>query len=186
MEISLELNADSEDLLLNTPVTFIDTAGCGYEEKLNPESVSTSNHDEAALLMRHLKMLLAAFYKESPDKPLSVGIISPYKEQVEYLEELKSEDEELNAFPARISIKTVDGFQGQERDAIYISLVRSNDKKEIGFLSDIRRMNVAITRAKKKLVIIGDSSTLANHPFYKDFIDYAERINAYASAWEFM
>ncbi len=180
------LNADSEDLLLNTPVAFIDTAGCGYEEKLNPESVSTSNHDEAALLLRHLKMLLAVFYKESPDKPLSVGIISPYKEQVEYLEELKSEDEELNAFPARISIKTVDGFQGQERDVIYISLVRSNDKKEIGFLSDIRRMNVAITRAKKKLVIIGDSSTLANHPFYKDFIDYAERINAYASAWEFM
>lgn len=180
------LNAASEDLLLNTAVTFIDTAGCGYEEKLNPESVSTSNPDEAALLMRHLKILLGAYYQSLPDKPLSVGIISPYKEQVEYLEELKSEDEDLNAFPARISIKTVDGFQGQERDIIYISLVRSNDKKDIGFLSDIRRMNVAITRAKKKLVIIGDSSTLANHPFYKDFIEYAESINDYTSAWEFM
>ena len=85
----------------------------------------------------------------------------------------------------RIVVKTVDGFQGQERDVIYISLVRSNDTKEIGFLSDIRRMNVALTRAKSKLVVIGDSSTLANHPFYKSFIDYIEEIQAYVSAWEY-
>lgn len=181
------LNESSDDALLNTPVTFIDTAGCSYEEKLNPESVSTSNPDEAALLLRHLKMLLNAFYTSQKNTShLTIGIISPYKEQVEYIEQLKADDEELASFPARISIKTIDGFQGQERDVIYISLVRSNENKEIGFLNDTRRMNVALTRAKKKLVVIGDSSTLANHPFYKDFIDYAESINAYVSAWEFV
>jgi superfamily I DNA and/or RNA helicase len=83
-------------------------------------------------------------------------------------------------------VKTIDGFQGQEKNIIYISLVRSNDKKEIGFLSDIRRMNVALTRAKEKLVVIGDSATLANHPFYKEFISYTEDIGAYTSAWEFV
>ena len=85
-----------------------------------------------------------------------------------------------------ISVKTIDGFQGQERDVIYISLVRSNDNQEIGFLSDTRRMNVALTRAKKKLVVIGDSSTFGNHPFYKSFLDYVEKIGAYKSAWEFI
>ena len=87
--------------------------------------------------------------------------------------------------PAKIVVKTVDGFQGQERDIIYISLVRSNDTKEIGFLNDIRRMNVALTRARQRLVVIGDSATLANHPFYKSFIEYAESMDAYQSAWEF-
>ncbi|MEP7264887.1 MAG: C-terminal helicase domain-containing protein, partial [Bacteroidota bacterium] len=147
----------------------------------------TSNPDEAALLFRHLKMLLTAFYNSNNENSsLTVGIISPYKQQVEYLEQLKGDDEEFTAFPARISIKTIDGFQGQERDIIYISLVRSNENKEIGFLNDIRRMNVALTRAKKKLVVIGDSSTLANHPFYKSFIEYTESIDAYVSAWEFV
>jgi len=80
----------------------------------------------------------------------------------------------------------VDGFQGQERDIIAISLVRSNEKGEIGFLSDTRRMNVALTRAKKKLIVVGDSATLANHRFYKQFLSYTERIDAYKSAWEFM
>ena len=81
---------------------------------------------------------------------------------------------------------TVDSFQGQERDIIYISLVRSNEMGEIGFLSDIRRMNVAMTRARKKLVIVGDSATLSQHPFYKDFVSYTESINAYKSTWELM
>lgn len=85
-----------------------------------------------------------------------------------------------------IAVNTVDGFQGQERDIIYISLVRSNSSSEIGFLADIRRMNVALTRAKKKLVIIGDSGTLGAHPFYKEFLNYTDSINAYKSAWEFL
>ena len=113
-------------------------------------------------------------------------MISPYKEQVQYLTNHIAADEELQKYKSQIAIKTVDGFQGQERDVIYISLVRSNDQKEIGFLNDIRRMNVALTRAKKKLVVIGDSSTLANQSFYKDFMDYADSIGAYKSAWEFI
>jgi superfamily I DNA and/or RNA helicase len=85
-----------------------------------------------------------------------------------------------------LSVGTVDSFQGQERDIIYISMVRSNDAGEIGFLSDIRRMNVAMTRARKKLVIIGDSATLTQHLFYFDFMAYTETVNAYKSAWELM
>ncbi len=84
----------------------------------------------------------------------------------------------------QLSIGTVDSFQGQERDIIYISLVRSNEQGEIGFLSDIRRMNVAMTRARRKLVIVGDSATLSRDPFYLDFVKYTESINAYKSAWE--
>jgi ATP-dependent RNA/DNA helicase IGHMBP2 len=118
-------------------------------------------------------------------KDITVGIISPYKEQVQYLSQLIAADEELQHAPAKIVVKTIDGFQGQERDIIYISLVRSNDTKEIGFLNDIRRMNVALTRARERLVVIGDSATLANHPFYKSFIEYAESVGAYQSAWEF-
>ena len=83
-----------------------------------------------------------------------------------------------------LRVRTIDGFQGEECDVIYISLVRSNPNQEIGFLSDIRRMNVAITRAKRKLVVIGDSSTIGNHPFYKAFIDYCEQNGFYRSAWE--
>jgi superfamily I DNA and/or RNA helicase len=105
---------------------------------------------------------------------------------VEYLQENLPDYELLAASKALISIGTVDGFQGQERDIICISLVRSNDRNEIGFLQDVRRMNVALTRAKMKLIVIGDSATLANHPFYKDFLSYVEEINAYKSAWEFM
>jgi ATP-dependent RNA/DNA helicase IGHMBP2 len=85
-----------------------------------------------------------------------------------------------------ITINTIDAFQGQERDIIYISLVRSNEKQQIGFLSDARRMNVAMTRAKKKLIIIGDSATIGGHKFYSDFIEYVEVYGAYRTAWEFM
>jgi ATP-dependent RNA/DNA helicase IGHMBP2 len=180
------LSYDSEVVLLNTALDFVDTAGCGYTETLNPESLSTSNTEEAHLLIRHLKLLLAQFYTNGIATPVSVGIISPYKEQVQLLTLLTESDEELKKHPIRLAIKTIDGFQGQERDIIYISLVRSNDNKDIGFLSDVRRMNVALTRAKKKLVVIGDSATLSNHAFYNDFLAYVDNINAYKSAWEFM
>ncbi|MEM9982619.1 MAG: AAA domain-containing protein, partial [Bacteroidota bacterium] len=156
---------------LVAPVEFIDTAGCGFEEKIDPESLSTYNTEEADLLLKHLRTLL-------PHTEASVGIISPYKAQVNYLKEQLSEAE------TRISIGTIDGFQGQERAIIYISLVRSNAEGQIGFLGDIRRMNVALTRAQKKLVVIGDSATLANHPFYQAFLAYIEKIDAYRSAWE--
>ena len=182
------LDTDPANYLLNIPVEFIDTAGCGYTEVMNTESLSIANPEEAQLLLKHLKLVLQqhSFIVSSALKPLTIGIISPYKEQVQYLNTLLAEDAELKPHAAQIAVKTVDGFQGQEKDIIYISLVRSNEQMEIGFLNDIRRMNVALTRAKKKLVVIGDSATLGNHPFYKEFLDYTEHIMAYKSAWEFV
>ena len=115
----------------------------------------------------------------------SVGIISPYKAQVRFLAEQLSDYPLLEKYRKNISIKTVDGFQGQERDIIGISLVRSNPDGEIGFLKDIRRMNVAMTRAKKKLVIVGDSATISQHDFYQRFLEYAEMIEGYKTVWEF-
>lgn len=182
------LSIDPEHYLLNVPVEFIDTAGCGYAEVMNPESLSIANPEEAQLLLKHLRLLLQqhSIARSPSEKPISIGIISPYKEQVQYLLTILAEDEELKPYASQIAVKTVDGFQGQEKDIIYISLVRSNEQMEIGFLNDIRRMNVALTRAKKKLVVIGDSATLGNHPFYKEFLDYTEHILAYKSAWEFV
>jgi superfamily I DNA and/or RNA helicase len=181
------LSFDTNEYLLNTALDFIDTAGCGYNEIVNPESLSIANPEEGQLLIKHLKLVLEQYDRSNKSgKKISIGIISPYKEQVQYLTTQIAADEELKNYLSQIAIKTVDGFQGQERDVIYISLVRSNDQREIGFLNDIRRMNVALTRAKKKLVVIGDSATLGNHPFYKQFLDYADSIEAYKTAWEFI
>lgn len=180
------LSYDADHNLLNRPVDFIDTAGCGFGEVLNPESLSLANPEEANLLFRYLAMILEQYKAAGlAGKRISVGIISPYKEQVELLQDRLPEQEALKEFLPWISVKTIDGFQGQERDIICISLVRSNDNGEIGFLNDTRRMNVALTRAKRKLIVIGDSATLAYHPFYKDFLDYIEKINAYHTAWEY-
>lgn len=170
---------------LSIPLEFVDTAGCSFEEKL--DGTSTTNPDEASLLMKHLCVLvneLSAQY--SIEQFPSIAVIAPYKQQVQVLKEQLSSTPDLVAYANSININTVDSFQGQERDIVYISMTRSNDKAEIGFLSDIRRMNVAMTRARKKLVVIGDSATLAQHKFYGDFITYAESLNAYKSAWEFM
>ncbi len=181
------LSFDINELLLHTAVDFIDTAGCGYNEIINPESLSIANPEEGQLLINHLKLLLEQYSQSNRfGKRISIGIISPYKEQVQYITTQIALDEDFDDYRSQLAIKTIDGFQGQERDIIYISLVRSNDLKEIGFLNDIRRMNVALTRAKKKLVVFGDSATLANHSFYKNFLDYTESINAYKSAWEFI
>lgn len=181
------LSFDTNEPLLNTAFGFVDTAGCGYNEIINPESLSIANPEEGQLLMKHLKLVLEQYEQSNKSgKRINIGIISPYKEQVQYLTTQIAADEELKNYLAQIAIKTVDGFQGQERDIIYISLVRSNDQREIGFLNDIRRMNVALTRAKKKLVVIGDSATLGNHPFYKSFLEYADSIGAYKTAWEFI
>lgn len=162
------------------PLEFIDTAGCSFDEKVNPETKSRYNPDEYFVIRQHLDDLLA----RSPERSYSIGIISPYKEQVGYIAEAIKKD--FDHFPkAELTIDTIDAFQGQERDVIYISLVRSNDRGEIGFLSDTRRMNVAMTRAKMKLIVIGDSATLAKHGFYNAFQEYCERENCYRSAWEF-
>ncbi|MCC9138264.1 AAA domain-containing protein [Pontibacter silvestris] len=168
-------------------VEFIDTAGCGYNEVETPESQSSANPDEAALLINHLNYILRDYTPASDEtEPLRIGVIAPYRAQINYLQDLVEHSPELHELKQQrlLTVGTVDSFQGQERDIIYISMTRSNDKGEIGFLSDIRRMNVAMTRAKKKLVIVGDSATLSLHPFYSDFLQYVERINSYKSAWE--
>lgn len=167
------------------PLLFIDTAGSGYDEQV--ESKAISNPEEAAFLFRHLSQLvteLAGSY--SVDSFPTVAVISPYKQQVHVLKELLQHSPDLMAYSNSISVNTIDSFQGQERDIVYISMVRSNADGIIGFLSDIRRMNVAMTRARKKLVVIGDSATLSRFPFYSGFIAHAEQLGAYHSIWEFM
>jgi superfamily I DNA and/or RNA helicase len=166
------------------PVEFIDTAGCGYFEQNDNESHSICNKEEAELVVRHFRQ-----YQElvrlttGQDELGSIGVISPYRAQTVYLKQLFGflpDDESAN----QLTINTVDSFQGQERDIIYISLTRSNEKGIIGFLSDTRRMNVAMTRARKKLVVVGDSATMGNHPFYSAMLDYFSEIGAYRSAFE--
>lgn len=162
------------------PLAFIDTAGCSFDEKL--EGTSSTNPEEAAFLV---KQLIAMF--EIPQitiNPPSVAVISPYKKQISILKDLIQENSTLKPFLKNISTNTIDSFQGQERDAVFISMTRSNSNGEIGFLADTRRMNVAMTRAKKRLVIIGDSATIGNHAFYNELISYCESIDCYVSAWE--
>lgn len=166
-------------------LVFVDTAGCGFDEKL--EGTSSTNPEEAALLIKHLTQLVADLSTRytKPDFP-TIAIISPYKQQIAILKDQLLSAPELQDYGNKISVNTIDSFQGQERDIVYISMTRSNAEGEIGFLSDIRRMNVAMTRARKKLIIVGDSATLAGFPFYADFIAYSENLNAYQSAWEWM
>jgi ATP-dependent RNA/DNA helicase IGHMBP2 len=168
-----------------SPMQFIDTAGCGFNE--TSEGTSTINPEEAAFLLRHLTLLVnkLTLQYSLADFP-TIAIISPYKQQVHVIKDLLLHSPELMPFSAYISINTIDSFQGQERDIVYISLTRSNTEGIIGFLADIRRMNVAMTRARKKLVMIGDSATLSRSGFYSELIEYAEKKQAYVSAWEYM
>lgn len=167
------------------PLLFIDTAGCGYEEKT--EGNGTFNPEEGTFLFQHLDQLITQIELSTPTSPFpSIGIISPYRKQVEWLREQVAHQPWYKRLSTLITINTIDSFQGQERDIIYISLTRSNADSKIGFLSELRRMNVAMTRAKSKLVVIGDGSTLGQSDFYADFINYAESCNGYHSAWEFM
>ncbi|MDZ7878075.1 MAG: AAA domain-containing protein [Saprospiraceae bacterium] len=161
-------------------VVFIDTAGCGFDEKIHLENKSRFNPEEFFIVREHLYQFLQLFAYEKP----SVGLISPYREQVVWMKNDLENDEILRG--ENLTVQTIDGFQGQERDVIYISLVRSNTKAEIGFLTDYRRMNVAMTRAKMKLVVVGDSGTIGNDKFYKEFLEYVETAGTYRSAWEFM
>jgi ATP-dependent RNA/DNA helicase IGHMBP2 len=167
------------------PLQFIDTAGCGFDEKL--EGTSSTNPEEAAFLIKHLLQLVTELNAHYPiDSFPSIGIIAPYKQQILVIKEQLEHVPELAPYVHRITVNTVDSFQGQERDIIYISMTRSNSEGEIGFLSDIRRMNVAMTRAKMKLIVIGDSATLAQFKFYEKFVTYAQSIDGYKSAWEYM
>lgn len=167
------------------PVEFVDTAGCGFEEQ--QQDTSIVNPEEATFLIRHLQLLVQRLATVSAAAVFpTIGVIAPYRRQVELLQELLQASSELKPYAPFITANTVDSFQGQERDIIYISMTRSNVGSQIGFLSDIRRMNVAMTRARKKLVVIGDSATLSATPFYAGFIDYATGKEMYKSAWEYL
>jgi ATP-dependent RNA/DNA helicase IGHMBP2 len=167
------------------PLLFIDTAGCGFEEK--HDGTSISNPEEARFLLeqvsRYVLELQTIYTTEIFPR---IALISPYRHQVEILKEGVPSIPSLQELNGVLSVNTIDSFQGQERDAVFISMTRSNADNTIGFLSDIRRMNVAMTRARKKLVVVGDSATLSQFPFYADFIHYAQEHNAYQSAWELM
>jgi ATP-dependent RNA/DNA helicase IGHMBP2 len=173
------------------PIVFIDTAGCDFEESHQKGSIwaaSKYNHGEMLVIREHFIKLREHFSEAfRPD----IAIISPYKEQVVRFEQLFISEPELlpfveDALRPRVTINTIDGFQGQERDIVYLSLVRSNPKSEIGFLSDYRRMNVAMTRARKLLVVVGDSATIGKNPFYTAFLDYVNKHGRYQTAWEYL
>ncbi len=165
----LEGVEDSPDT--REPLLYIDTAGKGFEEKLEEGSESRYNPEEAGLVLSMLERMLKAGVP-----PREIAVISAYSAQVRLLASRSPHPD--------VEIDSVDGFQGREKELVIVSLVRSNLLGEMGFLADTRRMNVAMTRAKKKLIVVGDSATLSSLKFYKDFIQYSEESGAYKSAWE--
>lgn len=163
----------------DSAVVWVDTSGGGYREKMTAEGFGRVNEKEAVLLVEHLKAYIEKIGGERIlEESIDFGLISPYRAQVQYIRELIKRERFFRPFRRLLTVHTVDGFQGQERDVIFISLVRANEDGQIGFLNDLRRMNVAITRARMKLIILGDASTLIRHPFYKALYDYIGRINA--------
>lgn len=150
-------------------VYFYDTAGAGFDEEHGKDGVSLMNQGEIDIISKLIE-------HESLE-PEKLAIISPYSGQVALAKEV---------FPKSVRISTIDSFQGQEKSIIILSLVRSNNEGNIGFLKDYRRMNVAMTRAKEKLYIVGDSSTIGKDPYYAAFLDFIESINGYKSVWEIL
>jgi ATP-dependent RNA/DNA helicase IGHMBP2 len=156
--------------LTEQPVQFIDTAGASYDEEVEPDGESRLNPQEAVLVARKVRALMQAGVSAS-----DIAVIAPYAAQVRRLRELLS-------MPG-LEIDSVDGFQGREKEAVVLSLVRSNNEGEIGFLADVRRLNVALTRARRKLLVIGDSATLSVLPFYRRLFEYFETLGAYQTVW---
>jgi superfamily I DNA and/or RNA helicase len=166
-----DLPGVTANALTETPVQFIDTAGASYDEQPEPGGESRLNPREAEMACAKVRALLDAGVPEG-----AIAVIAPYAAQVRRLRELLG-------VPG-VEIDSVDGFQGREKEAVIISLVRSNPTGEVGFLADVRRTNVALTRARRKLLVIGDSATLSAHPFYRGLFEYFESIGAYHSVWE--
>ena len=161
----------------DTPIVWINTENMDCNEEFVGESFGRINKAEAMLCIEELKKYINKIGKERLlDERIDFGVISPYKAQVQYLRQLVKKDAFFKPFRSLMTINTVDGFQGQERDVILISLVRANEDGQIGFLNDLRRMNVAITRARMKLIILGDASTLTKHPFYKKLYEYISEL----------
>jgi len=158
--------------LMDTPLTWIDTAHCGFDERQN-RSLSRLNADEAKLVVHTLRDYIEMIGLERivADR-IDFGVISPYRGQVRLIRRLLKMQLFYRRLRGQMSVHTVDGFQGQERDVVVISMVRDNDEGQIGFLGDLRRMNVAITRARMKLIIIGNSETLSKNRFYKALYEH--------------
>ena len=167
---------------LDIPMTWIDTSevsgeGPSFYEEFVGESFGRINKSEAELTLLVLESYFKKIGKERIlEERIDVGVISPYRAQVQYLRRQLKKKEFFKPYRQLISVNTVDGFQGQERDVILISLVRANDEGQIGFLRDLRRMNVAITRARMKLFILGDASTMTRHPFYRKLYEYIDHL----------
>ena len=176
-----DLEPVAENELTRQPVTFIDTAGGGWDEELEPDGMSKRNPQEAALVVKKVRALI-----ESGLPADDIAVIAPYAAQVRLVRQLLDEcSVPGEAGPSfEVEVGTVDGFQGREKEAVLICLVRSNGQGEIGFLSDERRMNVALTRARRKLIIIGDSATLGGHEFYQSLLEYFEQQDVYHTIWE--
>ena len=167
--------ADLDDVQTNDStrkaVEFFDTAGADFDEEIEPDGSSRLNPREARFVAMKVQQLL-----EDGLSPQQIGVIAPYSAQVRHLQATIADD--------AIEIDSVDGFQGREKEAIIFSAVRSNRQREIGFLKDVRRTNVALTRARRKLIFVGDSATLGAHDFYNKLIDYFQSIDAHRSVWE--
>jgi ATP-dependent RNA/DNA helicase IGHMBP2 len=158
----------------DAPLEVIDTSGRGFEESTPEGSDSRENDGEARLCAAEVERVLALGVA-----PADVAVISPYDGQVQRLRALLSARIEQG-----LEVDTVDGFQGREKEAVVVSLTRANESGEVGFLADVRRMNVALTRARKKLVVVGDGATVARHPFYERFLRHAQATGAWRSAWD--
>jgi predicted DNA helicase len=166
-----DLPGVTANALTETPVLFVDTAGAGYDEAAEDDGESRLNPQEGAVAAAQVQALLAAGVGAG-----DIAVITPYAAQARWLRgQLKA---------AEVEVDTVDGFQGREKEAVVVSLVRSNRDGEIGFLADVRRMNVALTRARRKLIVVGDSATVTAHPFYQRLVAYFEAVGAYRSVWE--
>ena len=163
---------------LDTPIDWIDTTGRDFKEQFVGETFGRINRDEAELLLQELEAYIRRIGGQRIlDERIDFGVISPYKAQVQYLRARIRANAALRPYRDLMTVNTVDGFQGQERDVIFISLVRANEDGQIGFLGDLRRMNVAITRARMKLVILGEAETLGRHPFYRELLAYIRTLH---------
>ena len=160
------------------PITWIDTSEMEFKEEFVGDSFGRINKSEADLLIDKLQVYIERIGGQRIlDERIDFAIISPYKAQVQYLRGKVKNSATLRPYRHLLTINTVDGFQGQERDVVFISLVRANEQGQIGFLGDLRRMNVAMTRARMKLVILGEAATLSHHPFYKTLIHYINTLD---------
>ena len=160
----------------DTPMVWIDTTGMDFHEEFVGESFGRINKPEANLLLEKLEEYIKRIGEARVlEERIDFGLISPYKAQVQYLRNKIKGSSFFRPFRSVITVNTVDGFQGQERDVIFISLVRANESGQIGFLNDLRRMNVAITRARMKLVILGDAATMTRHPFYHKLMEHINK-----------